>query len=213
MPRPRGTRRIQQAAETRRTILASAQRLFSLHGYSATTISAIAIDAGVAIQTIYDSIGPKRAILLALLDQMDEEAGVGEIWREIRQLSGPVDQINAAVRLTRQFPEKYHDLIGALISAAPIEPDAAEALQEGYRRHRAGTGRFAHYLATQQVLCPDLNADHAGDVFGLLTSVQTFRQLTIDYGWSFDQCQEWITETLVRFLLPDSKQDAMNDSG
>jgi len=207
MTRPAGTRRHQQAAETRCTILATARRLFSDRGYSATTISAIAAEAGVAVQTIYDSVGPKRAILLALLDVMDDEAGVANACREIAQQSDPATQIALGVKITRQFPERFGELIGTLLSAAPVEPDAAEALNEGMRRHRAGTHSLIRYLADHQILRPDLTVDRAADIFGLMTSVSTFRQLTEDYGWTFDECQVWITDTLIRLLLPEKATD------
>jgi AcrR family transcriptional regulator len=202
MAQPRGTRRRQQAAETRRTILAAARHLFGMHGYSATTISSIAADAGVAIQTIYDSVGPKRAILLALLDVMDEEAGVQNARRELDQHSDPAAQIAIGVKVARQFPERFGDLLQTLFAAAPLEPDVAAALDEGMRRHRAGADLMIRLLSENQALRPELTVDRASDIFGLLTSILVFRQLTENYGWTFDECQEWMTETLIRLLLP-----------
>ena len=46
-------RRRQQAAATRREILDAAQRLFERQGYAATTMAAIAAEAGVALKTVY----------------------------------------------------------------------------------------------------------------------------------------------------------------
>lgn len=45
-------RRQQQAAATRRGILEAAQRLFERQGYPATTMEAIAAEAGVALKTV-----------------------------------------------------------------------------------------------------------------------------------------------------------------
>ena len=47
------TRRREQAAATRREILEAAQRLFERDGYVATTMAAIAAEAGVALKTVY----------------------------------------------------------------------------------------------------------------------------------------------------------------
>src|SRR5688572_27541076 len=85
----RPSRRQLQAEATRRDILAAARRLFAERGYAATSMAAIAEAAGAAVQTVYDSVGPKRAILLALNDVLDEEAGVGPMWRRIAETSDP----------------------------------------------------------------------------------------------------------------------------
>ena len=66
-PVPRGRRRI-QSVQTRELIVATAGELFLANGYTATSIEAIATQAGVAIQTIYNSVGNKPALLSAVLD-------------------------------------------------------------------------------------------------------------------------------------------------
>ena len=57
-----------QARETRRAILAAALELFTANGYTATTIQAIAEDAGVAVQTVYAVFGNKRELLRQLIE-------------------------------------------------------------------------------------------------------------------------------------------------
>ncbi len=62
------TRRELAAAETQRVIVDTASRLFLDHGYNATSIAQIAAEAGVALQTIYNSVGSKRELLSRVLD-------------------------------------------------------------------------------------------------------------------------------------------------
>jgi AcrR family transcriptional regulator len=203
MPGRRGTRRQLQAAATRRDILAAARRLFAQHGYAATTMTAIAEEAGAAVQTIYDSVGPKRAILLALLDVVDEEVAVAEFWRRIGEVEQPGDLIAFGVNLTRQIQERCGDIVATLVSAAPVEPDAAEILRRGTRRHRDGTRWLAQELAARGALRPGLPPERAGDILGLLTSIPVSRQLVDDYGWTLDECEAWLTATLTTLLLRD----------
>src|SRR5687768_5982220 len=61
-------RRKAQASETRRAILDAANELFVAHGYAATTIQAIAEEAGVAVQTVYAVFGNKRELLRQLIE-------------------------------------------------------------------------------------------------------------------------------------------------
>src|SRR4051794_21956527 len=63
--RARGERLVQAS---RREILEAAQRLFVERGYVATSIPAIAAEAGVAVQTIYNTVGSKRDVLGGVIE-------------------------------------------------------------------------------------------------------------------------------------------------
>src|SRR5258708_7532289 len=66
-------RRQEQAAVTRQGILDAARTQFVSNGYAGTTIESIALAAAVSVPTFYLAFGNKRAVLLALLDQIEEE--------------------------------------------------------------------------------------------------------------------------------------------
>src|SRR6476646_8403391 len=75
-------RRQAQAAATRRSILEAAQRLFVQEGYPATTMEAIAAEAGVALKTVYLAFATKSGLLRALWDLLlkgdEDEAAVDQ---------------------------------------------------------------------------------------------------------------------------------------
>src|SRR3954447_6569818 len=62
------TLREDQAKQTRRAILDAAGTLFVDPGYAATPLTAVAAEAGVAVQTVYKTFGSKKALLSALVD-------------------------------------------------------------------------------------------------------------------------------------------------
>ena len=62
------TRRAASAAQTREAILAAAKSRFEARGWVATTIAAIAADAGVSPKTIEAAFGTKAALLAAVVD-------------------------------------------------------------------------------------------------------------------------------------------------
>src|SRR3954449_8452779 len=64
------SRRRAQAQSTRNDILAAAQRLFERHGYAATTMEAIAAEAGVALKTVYVAFETKSGLLRALWNHL-----------------------------------------------------------------------------------------------------------------------------------------------
>src|SRR5690348_1268798 len=126
----RSVRRQRQAEATRRDIVQAARRLFADKGYAATSMSDIAREADVAVQTIYASCGSKRELVVSLVDFIDEEADVAELAAKAAASEKPRETIALSVHLTRQLMERCGDIIGALLSAALVEPDAAAAIEE-----------------------------------------------------------------------------------
>ncbi|HEY7007461.1 MAG TPA: TetR family transcriptional regulator, partial [Jatrophihabitantaceae bacterium] len=61
-------RRRRQAEQTRADVLRAAVTLFSTSGWSATTLAAIAAEAGVAVETVYSGFGSKKNLLREAID-------------------------------------------------------------------------------------------------------------------------------------------------
>lgn len=62
------SRRALQAAQTRDDVLRAAVRLFATTGWAGTTLAAIADEAGVSVETIYNGFGSKKGLLEAARD-------------------------------------------------------------------------------------------------------------------------------------------------
>jgi len=60
-------------------IVASARALMGRQGWAATTIDAIAAEAGVAPQTIYAAFGNKRALLTGMRQVMLRDSQIPEL--------------------------------------------------------------------------------------------------------------------------------------
>ena len=199
--KPSGTRRQAQAAETRKLVLSAARRLFAERGYSATTMAEIAVEAGVVQQTIYDSFGSKRGLILALLEVMDEEAGIAEIVPQIAATDDPRQALALGVRLTRQLNERCADLVQAITSAAPVEPDVAAAYEDGMARHRAGVKWMVDKIARADALREWMTAEEAAAIVTVMTAPSAYTSLHKDFGWSFDECEERLTSSLAAMLI------------
>jgi AcrR family transcriptional regulator len=96
--RPRLAHTRRSTEEVRRLVLASARRLFSIHGYGGTSTRDIASDAGVTAPAIYRHFGSKERLFEAAVEQPLHVAvdGFLQDW----EFLGP-DRANnaAAVRL------------------------------------------------------------------------------------------------------------------
>ena len=199
--RRRPNRREVAAAETRREIVRAARRLFARRGFAGTSVQQIAEEAGVAVQTIYSSVGSKSALVLALTDLIDEEAGIPGLNAEVAHDTDPRQLIATGVHLTRQLNGRCGYILGVLFSAGSAEPDAAAVVADGIRRHDQGAGHAARRLAALGALAPGTTPERAGAVLALMTSPASWQHLTQRYGWSFDEAETWLTGSLTRLLL------------
>ncbi|HEY2638294.1 MAG TPA: TetR/AcrR family transcriptional regulator [Streptosporangiaceae bacterium] len=206
--------RKQQAAATRRHIALAARRRFSADGYAATTIEAIAAEAGVAPATVYKIFGTKRAMAGELLALVDTEAGV-EGFREILATSEDSRELLATcVRLGRSLFEHSGDIISAVRGAAAAEPEFAGVYAEGRRRHMIGCRSLADRLAALGALRDAVDASWAAGVISMHTDNETFEKLTALFGWTLDQCQERLTGQLCELLLgPGRGHRSRNTTG
>ena len=197
-------RREVAAAETRREILRAARRLFAAHGYAGTSLQQIAGESGVAVQTIYSSVGSKAALVLALNDLIDEEADVAQLAAGILGETDPPRLLARGIHLTRQLNERCGDLIQVLLSAEPAEPDVAAALADGMRRHESGASTIAQRLEALGALRAGTTPERAATAFSMMTSWASWRQLTQRAGWTFDESEAWLTASLTQLLLEPS---------
>jgi AcrR family transcriptional regulator len=201
MTRPPVSRRERQAAETRRDIVAAGRRLFAQQGYAKTSVVQIAHEAGVSVQTIYDSVGSKAAIVRMLNDLIDVEGGVPELVREFTPTASPRKVIATAVRISRNIVERCDDIMTALLTSAPTEAEMAAALAEGQRRHREGIRRAIGLVGKQHALARGVSVEHATDLVSALTELAVVRTFVKDYGWSFDKWEKWTVATLCDLVL------------
>ena len=196
----RGRRAI-QAEQTRLEILNAARRHFAERGYTATSLKEIAADAGVSVQTVYDSVGSKADLVRRLNDLIDAEANVVEIAMTIPSLDDPRDVVRIAARIVRRIVERCGDIIRASFDAARAETDLAPIAEEGGRRHRAGSRGVAERLAAMGALDPTVTVDQAAITIAALADPRVVLLLIDDHGLDLDAIEEWITSTSIRAVL------------
>jgi len=190
------TRRQRQAQATRADILAAARRLFAERGYVHVSMGDIAREADVATQTIYGSVGSKRALVFALVELIDEESDVPALARAIEQAPTAHEALAAGVHLTRQMQELVGDVIAVLMSAGVVDADATAAAEEGLARHRGGAATVAERMSALDGLRDGVTVDEASAAISVLTSTAVYKQFRGEFGWSFDDCEGWILSTL-----------------
>jgi AcrR family transcriptional regulator len=197
--------RAEQAAATRRRILDTALRLFVERGYAATTISAVAEEAGVSPETIYLSLGGKRGLLEGVIERAiggdDGRASEDEPrWAAVAALPDPGQRLAKCVEYSCEILARTRPIHAVIRGAADKEAFAANLGRRLLRdRLAAQTKRIRTYLGDD--LRPDLSVEDAGQRYCALASPELYYLLTVELGWSADRHRAWITELLHTELL------------
>jgi AcrR family transcriptional regulator len=200
-------RRREQAAETRRQILEAAKGLFERDGYAATSVAAIAAEAGVALKTVYVAFGTKSGVLRALWNVLlrgdDENAPIAERewYRSVLAEPDPERLIGRVAEGSRIVKERVGDVFEVIRSAAPVDPDIAELWtrieSEFYENQRA----IVKALRASRGLRRGLDDDRATDILWSLNHPDVWLLLVGKRGWPADEFERWLRETLAAQLL------------
>ncbi len=207
--------RRERARQTRVAILGASHARFVEVGYASTTLAAVAADAGVSVDTVYDAFGSKRGLLAAVMDVNvgGDDQPVAVLDRERPQrMRNETDQRTQLALFAAGMAgelERMRPLDDVLRSAAAADPDVAAArrLQNDVQRHAAMT-TVVGWVHARGPLREGMDAATAADVVWTLTSPEVHHMLLEVRGWTREQYETWLRDTLERSLLPEAPGDA-----
>jgi len=204
-----GARRRRQAERTRARVIDAATRVFLEHGYTGATIPLIATEAGVALQTVYRAAPGKAGLLeAAVLSAVAGGSGRSAV---------PVEQ-RPAIRAVIEEPDPGRKLalyahtqpgiwarVGALMrvleAAAVSEPTLARFRDAQDAQRLDGLRRLGELIEERGALQEGLSPTRAADIIWTLCSRAIFDALVLTRGWSHEEYERWLTETLQSALL------------
>lgn len=202
-------RRREQAAATRRDILEAAQRLFERQGYAATTMAAIAAEAGVALKTVYVAFETKSGVLRELWhlllrgDEADVPMGERQWYRELIEEPDPERQLRLNARMSRIVKLRAAALMKVIRGAAPTDPDI-EALWSRIQSDFYGIQRpIVKALHAKKALRPDLDVARATDILWTLNHPDLWHLLVGERGWTPEAYEQWFGDASCSQLLRD----------
>jgi len=193
------THRQRQALETRRLIVDTARELFLEKGYAATTIDTIAGEAGVAVSTIYAIFKNKRAILKEIRMAWHERTRAREINEEATEQRDPERRLEMVADASRRQWELGGAMVAIYQGAAAADREAAAELEEALRGRRAALDRVVEGM--EEALRPGMSVERAAAILRALCRAEVYRELVDESGWSPDEYEVWLGETLERQLL------------
>jgi len=148
-----------RSLNTSQSILQAAEKLFTTQGYDATTAEEIVLRAGVSVGSLYDYFPNKKAIALALLENIS--AGIADDSRRffVEHGSEPIEvSLPKVVRKIYQNYKRHKNVLINLVNDVPALRPLAELYSIDKLIHRTSL----MYLQVYQDQFPahDLEASH-----------------------------------------------------
>lgn len=200
------TGRREQARRTREAILDNAQRRFMADGYAATTIAAIASDAGVSVETVYKGFNGKSGLVRALYER--GLAGQGSMPAYQRS-----DDMRAAEQDPRAIMREWGQLTAEVASfvtpirllmraAATTDADMAALLEETNTERLERMRHHARFLHRRGFLRDGVSVAQAADVLWTCSSVELYDLLVLQRGWPLRRFATFLADLMIAELLP-----------
>ena len=208
------SRRREHAEGTQARILDAARTLLLERGYAATTMADIAAAAGVAVQTVYNAVGGGKATVAKRVWDVTVAGDLYPVPLEARPaiqalFDEPVPSRKLAryATICRQLYERLGPLARVLrAGAAAADSDLRQLLDTVERERLVGTASIAAHLSAVGALRPELTVERAGHRLFAINAAETGDALVLRCGWSLDEYEAWMTETMIAALLqpPDN---------
>jgi AcrR family transcriptional regulator len=205
------TRRRAQADQTRSAIIRAARDLFIERGYGNTTIPDVAQAAGVAVETIYASVGTKAELLHRAWDITVGGDDQDIVFHERPEVLAIRDERDLARRLMLHaaFSTKTAQRIAPfqlmVQSAAGSDPTAGAMLKEMNRQRLIGIGVMAAEAAkTGQLAVPE---EECRDIIWSMTDGMLWHRLVNERGWTNERFAKWLGQLWVERLTNKPSSD------
>jgi AcrR family transcriptional regulator len=200
-------RRREQAAATRQAILDAAQTLFERDGYAATTMAAIAAEAGVALKTVYVALDTKSGVLRALWnlllrgDDADVSVAGSDWYRGVLEEPDPARRLRLNARHSRVVKARAGGVLRVVRTAAAVDADIAALWERIESEFHANQREIVRRLAADGALRPGLSVARATDVLWTLNHPDVWHLLVDERGWSAGAYERWFADAACAQLL------------
>jgi AcrR family transcriptional regulator len=200
--------RSEQAALARRRILDAGHAAFVAHGYAGTTLAGVAAAAGVSVQTVYNAVGGKPALLKAVYDVVlagdDEPVPMAErpAARAMLAAADGREFLAGYAVMGRQIAERVQPLVMVLLAQGVAGDTDLQAFADTVEDERAaGTRAVAGLVAERFGLRTGLDVTGAADVLWALTAPDLADRLVQRRGWGWERFEAWLGATMADALL------------
>lgn len=199
-------------------MVAAAYRLFCENGYLGTTMTAVAAEANVAVQTLYYTFHTKaqlfgEAVGAAVVgfDEWHQPSPEPIAIDDLAQMLTWWDEFESAPDSARALKVFVHHGVDVLERVAPLvtalhgsagDPDVVPVLLLGEERRVGSYRAVVRTIAAKKGgLRQGLTILEATDVLLVLFSAEPYQALASGRGWPRARCERFFSELLATQLL------------
>lgn len=173
--------------------------------YARTTVSDIAVETGVSVDTVYKTFGSKPRLVKAVFDAA--VAGEEPVTAAERAAAVSREERDPRVRLRRfgafvtEVMPRAAPVMLVVRAAADTDAGLASVWAEMKSERLASMTRHAQRLSEDGHLRPGVSVEEARDVLWAYCSPELYDLLVRRRGWSDERFGAWIGESYVAALL------------
>jgi AcrR family transcriptional regulator len=182
---------------TRRRILESARELLESEARPDIGLEQVAKHAGVSRQAIYLHFGSRGALLLALVEHVDESEGLAELTGRVRAAPSALEALDLLAWLNAEYEPRIRAVARAHDVARRGDPELEAAWQDRMRARRALYTGVVKRLDDEGRLVEGLTTKEAVDLVWALLGSRVHEDLVVERGWSRRRYEDRV-RTLLR---------------
>jgi len=191
---------------TRQRIVEATYRLMSTRGYTQTTMADIAVEAGVAVQTLYFSFHNKPALMRAAFefavhgDHLPMSPAERPWFMAMQEEPDCELALGMFVDANIEILHRLMPLV-SIFNAMGDDPEIASFHAFSERLRREGYRKVVDVLAGKKALRPGLDGDDATSVLMVLVGADVYRSMLGDNEWPEAKWRSWVIQTLSEALF------------
>ncbi len=195
------------AAETRQAVVRAARALFLENGYAGTTMPAVAKASGVALDTVYATVGKKPALFRLMIELAlsgTDEVVAGEERDYVKAILAEPDarhKLGLYAEGLCHLQPRLAPLFVILRAAATLDEDLKRLWEEIADRRARNMLRFAADLAATGQMREGLSEERAADIIWSMNSPEFYLLLVDQRGWTPAEFSLWLAESWSALLL------------
>jgi AcrR family transcriptional regulator len=194
--------RARAARETRAAVLQAALELFAEHGYARTTVAAVADRAGVALNTLYTSVGGKPALIEELVRDGTSDEVIDTAMTAILELSDGRQILRRLAESSGEVIRRQETLLRVLLDNAAADPAVAAAAQLAVERYQQRVTVVAERLVAIDAVTE--NAARTAQILWFYFGTNAWAVLD-QLGWTVAEASAWLFTQATHALLHPAK--------
>ncbi len=178
----------------------------SIRGYMQTTMADIAVEAGVAVQTVSFSFHNKPALMRAAFeyavhgDHLPMSPAERPWFMAMQEEPDCELALGMFVDANVEILHRLMPLV-SIFNAMGDDPEIASLHAFSERLRREGYRKVVDVLAGKKALRPGLSGDDATSVLMVLVGADVYRSMLGDNEWPEAKWRSWVIQTLSEALF------------